>query len=95
MKIARLAVETKIFPLYEIEKGREYTLTVKPQGVPVREYLKLQGRFGHLSVEEIQTIQANVEEEWEILMSKIHSKRKFGTGTALKGNSKIRAPKSK
>jgi pyruvate/2-oxoacid:ferredoxin oxidoreductase beta subunit len=71
VKIARLAVETKIFPLYEIENGRKYTLTVEPKGLPVSEYLKLQGRFSHLSAKAIQAIQANVNEEWGILLSRM------------------------
>jgi len=73
VKIARLAVETKIFPLYEIEKGRKYTLTVEPKGLPVSEYLKLQGRFSHLSSSDLEAIQANVEQEWAILMDKIYA----------------------
>ncbi|MBI5969206.1 MAG: pyruvate synthase subunit beta [Deltaproteobacteria bacterium] len=76
VKIARLAVETKIFPLYEIENGRKYTLTIQPRGLPVIEYLKLQGRFSHLTPKDIQTIQENVDEEWEMLMAKIQLKRK-------------------
>jgi pyruvate/2-oxoacid:ferredoxin oxidoreductase beta subunit len=71
VKIARLAVETKIFPLYEIENGRKYTLTVEPKDLPVSEYLKLQGRFSHLSAKAIQAIQANVNEEWGILLSRM------------------------
>jgi len=71
VKICRRAVETKIFPLYEIEKGRKYTLTVEPKNLPVGEYLKLQGRFGHLSEKAVEAIQKNVDEEWKILMKKI------------------------
>jgi pyruvate/2-oxoacid:ferredoxin oxidoreductase beta subunit len=71
VKIARLAVETKIFPLYEIENGRKYTLTVQPKGLPVSEYFKLQGRFNHLDAKAVQAIQANVDEEWKMLMAKM------------------------
>jgi len=71
VKIARLAVETKIFPLYEIENGRKYTLTVQPKGLPVTEYLRMQGRFGHLDAKAIQAIQANVDEEWGILLARM------------------------
>jgi pyruvate/2-oxoacid:ferredoxin oxidoreductase beta subunit len=71
VKISRLAVETKLFPLYEIEHGRKYTLTHEPKGIPVREYLKLQGRFHHLTAEDIQAIQDNVDEEWEMLKAKM------------------------
>jgi pyruvate/2-oxoacid:ferredoxin oxidoreductase beta subunit len=82
VKISRLAVETKIFPLYEIEKGRKYTLTVEPKGLPVGEYLKLQGRFGHLSEKATEAIQANVDEEWEFLMNKIETQ---GSGRGIQG----------
>lgn len=76
IKVARLAVETKIFPLYEIEKGRRYRLTVTPRGLPVGEYLGLQGRFSHLTPKEIQAIQTQVDTEWEILMGNISSSKR-------------------
>ncbi len=78
LKISRLAVETKTFPLYEIENGRKYTLTHMPKGLPVGEYLKLQGRFSHLGPEQIGAIQRNVDEEWGFLMEKVRRKAKTG-----------------
>src|SRR5208337_4480046 len=48
VKIARMAVQTNIFPLYEVEDGRWYTINYKPKEYLVREYFKLQGRFKHL-----------------------------------------------
>jgi len=72
IKLARLAVQTRIFPLLEIYNGLEWKLSMdvkKP--VPVLEYLKLQGRFRHLTEEDVKMIQENVDREWEILMSKI------------------------
>jgi pyruvate/2-oxoacid:ferredoxin oxidoreductase beta subunit len=71
VKISRLAVETKIFPLYEIEEGRTYRLTVTPKGLPVSEYLKLQGRFSHLRPAQVRGIQKNVDEEYALLLAKI------------------------
>lgn len=48
IKMARLAVETGIWPLYEVENGK-YKITVKPKELkPVEEWLKTQGRFRHL-----------------------------------------------
>ena len=82
VKIARLAVETKIFPLYEIENGRKYTLTVQPRDLPVSEYFKLQGRFKHLDAKAIQAIQANVEEEWSILMGRMPAAKPRRTQSA-------------
>jgi len=75
LKISRLAVETRIFPLYEIEKGRRYTLTYEPKGLAVGDYLKTQGRFSHLTPRQFQAIQANVDEEWSVLKEKARGPR--------------------
>ncbi len=70
VKISRLAVRSRVFPLYEIEKGRIYTLQEEKRVVPVKEYLKLQGRFGHLSNSQIEEIQRRVDESWDRLQRK-------------------------
>ena len=63
----RLAVETGMFPLYEVEQGR-YHLTVDFTELrPIEEYLKIQGRFRHLTPEMIEDIQQRVQEEYEKL----------------------------
>lgn len=68
--LGRLAVRTGVFPLYEIEEGR-YTLNVDPAQLrPVEEYLKLQGRFRHLSAEHIAQIQERVTAEYVKLREK-------------------------
>ncbi len=85
LKISRLAVETKIFPLYEIENGRRYTLTHEPKGLPVGEYLKLQGRFGHLAPEQLRAIQENVDEEWAFLKEKVRGPEKAGARHGQRG----------
>ena len=65
VKLSRLAVETRIFPLYEVENGEIWRLNYKPEKLtPVEEYLKLQGRFSHLADEDIEIIQKNVNKEW-------------------------------
>jgi pyruvate/2-oxoacid:ferredoxin oxidoreductase beta subunit len=68
IKISRLAVRSRIFPLYEIENGEKYTINLKPEPYPVREYLKLQGRFSHLQDLETEVIQKNVERAWKRLL---------------------------
>jgi pyruvate ferredoxin oxidoreductase beta subunit len=71
IKIGRLAVETGIFPLYEVEDG-QYKLNVdRPRLKPVEEYLKPQGRFRHLLEEDIQRIQEHVNEEYAKLKVKV------------------------
>lgn len=63
--IAKLAVETRIFPLYEVIDGR-YVLNKKvDKPKPVEEYLKLQRRFRHLTPEQIEFIKKRVNEEYE------------------------------
>jgi len=67
----RLAVETGMFPLYEVDQGR-YQLTVDlPELRPIEEYLKIQGRFRHLTPEMIEDIQQRVQEEYEKLKKKV------------------------
>jgi len=74
VKLARLAVQTKIFPLYEVENGKKYTINLIPERkVSVKEYMKLQGRFRHLKEEQINMIQRNVEMEWRNLLRKTKS----------------------
>ncbi|HNU73192.1 MAG TPA: pyruvate ferredoxin oxidoreductase, partial [Thermodesulfobacteriota bacterium] len=68
--IGRLAVETGVFPLYEVVDGK-YRLTVEtPELRPVIEYLKPQGRFRHLTPELIEEIQKRVNKEYDKLAQK-------------------------
>jgi pyruvate ferredoxin oxidoreductase beta subunit len=70
IELGRLAIRTGIFLLYEIEEGK-YTLNLDPvQLRPVEEYLKLQGRFRHLSTENISFIQNRVTAEYNKLKEK-------------------------
>jgi pyruvate/2-oxoacid:ferredoxin oxidoreductase beta subunit len=69
VKIARLAVQTNIFPLYEIENGTRYTLNYRGDR-PVDDYLQTQGRFKHLGKENVFRIQNMVDEDWNNLLRK-------------------------
>jgi pyruvate ferredoxin oxidoreductase beta subunit len=48
IEVARLAVETGLFPLVELERGSVVGVLPLREPKPVTEYLKLQGRFAHL-----------------------------------------------
>lgn len=48
IKVARLAVESGLFPLFEAEHGELTDCTPIRNQVPVERYLELQGRFKHL-----------------------------------------------
>jgi len=63
VKIARLAVETGLWKVYEIEDGKE-KVNIQPKFTPVEEYFKLQGRFKHLTGNDIAFIQKRINEEW-------------------------------
>ncbi len=67
ISLARLAVQTGVFPLYEVVGGN-YTLTQKPKTLkPVVEYLKQQRRFRHLGEKDIAYIQERTESNYERL----------------------------
>jgi pyruvate ferredoxin oxidoreductase beta subunit len=71
MEISRLAVETCIWPLFEVING-EWVLNYEPKNkLPVEEYLKTQGRFKHLfkpgNEHLIANIQENVDRRWDEL----------------------------
>src|SRR5579875_95851 len=64
IEVARLAVQTGIFPLVELERGALASAMALRQVRPVADYLKLQGRFRHLfdgspaAAEELEHLQA-------------------------------------
>lgn len=72
MEINKLAVETCFWPLYEVIDGK-YNINYKPKNkLPVKDFLKAQGRFKHLfrlgneyMIEEIQT---EVDKRWAELL---------------------------
>ena len=71
IRMSRLAVETRFFPLYEVDDG-VYKITfpvTSPK--PVEEYLKLQGRYSHLfqpqNAAELETIKKGVDDNYRRL----------------------------
>jgi len=71
IEIGKLAVQTGIFPLYEIENGRYRLNADPPELKPVGEYLKQQGRYRHLTDEQIESIQEMVNEDYARLKEKV------------------------
>jgi len=79
IEMARLAVETCYWPLYEVEDG-VYRVTQKPKEKrPVSEWLFAQGRFAHLKKPEnagfVQEIQEFVDRKWAYLLERAASER--------------------
>jgi pyruvate/2-oxoacid:ferredoxin oxidoreductase beta subunit len=63
VELAKMAVETGIWTLMEYEDGK-YTVSRTPKFSPVEEYIKAQGRFKHLTPEDIKKIQDWVKSKW-------------------------------
>ncbi len=72
LEISKLAVDTCVWPLYEVVNG-DWKLTYKPkEKLPVEEWLKPQGRFKHLFEKQnahlIEDLQREVDVRWERLL---------------------------
>ena len=73
MEVTKAAVETCVWPLYEVIEGK-YVLNYMPKNkLPVEEYLKLQGRFAHMfkpgNEWMIEQVQKEVDKSWEELLT--------------------------
>lgn len=65
---SRLAVNSRVFPLYEIIDG-QYILNRKVDNpIPVADYLKPQARFRHLNEEDIANITERINQEYEYIV---------------------------
>ena len=71
MKVARYAVESRVFPMYEVFHGTDYKLSMDPPQRPMEDYLSLQGRFKHLKPEQRERMQQHVNNEWARLMHRM------------------------
>ncbi len=68
--LGRLATDTGVFPLYEVVEGRLRITRKTGQLKPVAEYLSVQGRFRHLTPDDVTLIQAQVRSDWERLQKR-------------------------
>lgn len=66
----RLAVQSGVFPIYEVENGKwKMTIEVEKR-IPITEYFKGQGRFRHLGEKDLEYIQKHVDAEYEELLKR-------------------------
>ncbi|MDP7079276.1 MAG: pyruvate synthase subunit PorB [Candidatus Undinarchaeales archaeon] len=68
VEIAKLAVNSGVFPLFEIEDGKHVIQRPKKVTADIREYLKLQGRFKHLDEKDITFIEEQVKKRYDRLV---------------------------
>lgn len=69
IEMAKLAVETGFWPLYEVEHGF-YKINYRPRNpLPIEEFLKSQTRFAHLlkKPEVVEGIREFIRERWDFL----------------------------
>ncbi len=64
VKLARMAVETGYFPLYEVEWGTQYRVTYEPAMLPLEKFTRLQRRFAG---SDLGLIRAEIEQKWDEL----------------------------
>ena len=74
IEIAKLAIETGAWILWEYNKEK---LKISPPSKPyknkqkrkpIKEYLKLQGRFRHLKEEDIKKIEEEIDNQWKTIL---------------------------
>jgi pyruvate/2-oxoacid:ferredoxin oxidoreductase beta subunit len=71
VKIAKEMVLSGLWPLYEVLDGENFRLTFRPKDLkPVKEVLKMQGRFRHMTDDELTEIQNDVNAYWNRLNEK-------------------------
>ena len=71
IEVMRLAVLSRVFPLYEIEGGLSYTVNLWPdEEVAVEDYFRMQGRFRPLFEDPalLEQVRSHVEEQWATLV---------------------------
>jgi len=67
----RLAVECRVFPLYEVRDGRDYAITHWPDDdIALEDYLSLQGRFAPLMADAKlrEAVRRGIDERWSWLV---------------------------
>jgi len=68
VQVPRMAVDSKVFPVFEIFDGEKVVINIEPKNIPVKDYLKKQSRFRHLKEDQIAKIQTEVDKNWEKLV---------------------------
>ena len=70
VEVARLAVKSRVFPLYEVTDGENWRLSPMPEKEPVAAYLKMQGRFKDMGAKSAAEFQNSVDRSWQSLIRK-------------------------
>ncbi len=77
VQISKLAVDTRVFPLYEVVDGQYILGKQRKNAKPIKEYINLQGRFKHLNESKVQDIQ----EQAYLRFHELEVQAEIGRGT--------------
>lgn len=69
--VARLGVQSGLFPLIEVFGGRDWKINHQPIFAGLDEYLRLQGRFKPLDDGQRDVLRENIRNDWELLRSRM------------------------
>ncbi len=76
-RLLDLAVETRFWPLYEVDGGRYHLNYIPSTPLPVQRWLEGQARFRHLlgpeAQGEVAAVQAEVDSQWQELVRRCRS----------------------
>ena len=74
IKICKLAMDTCVWPVYEVIEGKWILNYIPKRKLPVEDYLRTQGRFKHLFKTEnrhlITIIQSKIDKQWNELIER-------------------------
>jgi len=70
IEVARQAVKSRVFSLYEVLNGDTWRLNSMPEKEGLGAYLNSQGRFKMMSAEEREHMQMQVDDDWQRLVSR-------------------------
>jgi pyruvate/2-oxoacid:ferredoxin oxidoreductase beta subunit len=71
IELSRMAVKTRIFPMLEVENGSTWKFSMDHPGDPIGPYIRKQGRFRHLTDEDIERIQGEIDARWDVLVNRV------------------------
>jgi len=78
IEVARQAVKSRVFPLYEVFDGDTWQISSMPGKESVDAYLNHQGRFKKMSAGERDDLQTQVDNDWQRLINKCQASRVAG-----------------
>jgi pyruvate/2-oxoacid:ferredoxin oxidoreductase beta subunit len=67
IEIARLAVKSNFFPLYEVDQGRWKQTVSSASPAPVADYIQRLKKYSHISAEEVSALQGQVDRRMDTI----------------------------